>query len=40
VLAVTPGDIDGTSPPVVELGDYQVQIGTPASLSAGFTIRS
>jgi len=40
VLAVTPGDIDGTSPPAVELGDYQVQIGTPASLSAGFTIRS
>src|SRR5262249_13201356 len=29
-LAVTPGDIDGTSPPQVELGSYQVQIGTPA----------
>jgi beta-glucosidase len=37
-LAVTPGDIDGTSPPQVELGSYQVQIGTPATLSADFTI--
>ena len=34
-LAVTPGDIDATSRPQVELGSYQVQIG---SLSAGFTI--
>ncbi len=39
-LAVTPGDIDGTAPPQVELGGYQVQIGTPASLSADFTIHS
>jgi beta-glucosidase len=39
VLAVTPGDIDGTSSPEVELGSYQVQIGTPAMLSADFTIR-
>jgi beta-glucosidase len=38
VLAVTPGDIEADSPPAVELGAYQVQIGTPASLSAGFTI--
>jgi beta-glucosidase len=38
VLAVTPGDIDGTGRPAVELGSYQVQIGTPASLSADFTI--
>jgi beta-glucosidase len=38
VLAVTPGDVDSTSPPAVELGSYQVQIGTPATLSAGFTI--
>ena len=37
-LAVTPGDIDGTAPPQVELGGYQAQIGTPASLSADFTI--
>ena len=34
-LAVTPGDIDGTSPPQVEPGSYQVQIN---GLSAGFTI--
>ena len=40
VLAVTPGDIDGSSPPAVEPGAYQVQLGTPASLSAGFTITS
>jgi beta-glucosidase len=40
VLAVTPGDIEGDSPPAVELGSYQVQIGTPASLSADFTIHS
>ena len=39
-LAVTPGDIDGAAPPQVELGAYQVQIGTPASLSADFTIHS
>ena len=38
VLAVTPGDIEGDSPPEVEPGSYQVQIGTPASLSADFTI--
>jgi beta-glucosidase len=38
VLAVTPGDIEADSPPAVELGAYQVQIGTPASLSADFTI--
>ncbi len=37
-LAVTPGDISGTSSPAVELGSYQVQIGTPASLTADFTI--
>jgi beta-glucosidase len=39
-LAVTPGDIQGTAPPQVELGAYQVQIGTPATLSADFTIHS
>jgi len=39
-LAVTPGDIEATSPPAVELGSYQVQIGTPATLSADFTIHS
>src|SRR6266516_3669505 len=39
-LAVTPGDIDGTGRPQVELGAYQAQIGTPASLSADFTIHS
>jgi beta-glucosidase len=39
-LAVTPGDINGTAQPMVELGPYQVQIGTPASLSANFTIHS
>ena len=37
VLAVTPGDIEADGPPAVELGSYQVQIG---SLSAGFTIHS
>jgi beta-glucosidase len=37
-LAVTPGDIDGTASPQVETGSYQVQIGTPASLTADFTI--
>jgi beta-glucosidase len=37
-LAVTPGDIEGDASPQVELGHYQVQIGTPASLSADFTI--
>lgn len=36
-LAVTPGDIDGTGRPQVELGSYQVQI---AALSAGFIIHS
>jgi beta-glucosidase len=34
-LAVTPGDIEGTGNPQVELGDYQAQVG---SMSAGFTI--
>jgi len=34
-LAVTPGDIEGTGSPRVELGDYQAQVG---SMSAGFTI--
>jgi beta-glucosidase len=38
VLAVTPGDIEGNGRPAVELGSYQVQIGTPATLSADFTI--
>jgi beta-glucosidase len=37
-LAVTPGDIDGSSPPQVETGAYQVQIGTPQTLNADFTI--
>jgi beta-glucosidase len=40
VLAVTPGDIESAGPPAVELGSYQVQIGTPATLSADFTIHS
>jgi len=40
VLAVTPDDIDSTASPQVELGSYQVQIGTPATLSADFTIHS
>ena len=40
VLAVTPGDIESDSPPAVELGAYQVQIGTPATLSADFSIHS
>jgi len=35
-LAVTPGDVDGTSPPQVETGDYQVQVD---ALSATFTIK-
>jgi len=37
-LAVTPGDINSASPPSVEAGSYQVQIGTPATLNADFTI--
>jgi beta-glucosidase len=37
-LAVTPGDIEGDSPPQVETGAYQVQIGTPATLTADFTV--
>ena len=37
-LAVTPGDIESASPPSVESGSYQVQIGTPATLNADFTI--
>jgi len=40
VLAVTPGDIQSDGPPAVELGAYQVQIGTPATLTAGFSIHS
>jgi beta-glucosidase len=40
VLAVTPGDIASSEEPQVELGAYQVQIGSPASLSANFTIHS
>ena len=40
VLAVTPGDIESDSPPAVESGAYQVQIGTPATLSADFSIHS
>jgi beta-glucosidase len=39
-LAVTPGDIEGIRSPQVELGSYQVQLGTPAALSAGFTVHS
>jgi beta-glucosidase len=38
VLAVTPGDIASDGPPQVEPGSYQVQIGTPATLNADFTI--
>jgi beta-glucosidase len=38
VLAVTPGDIESTGRPEVETGAYQVQIGTPPTLSADFTI--
>jgi beta-glucosidase len=34
-LAVTPGDIDASGSPQVELGSYQVQVG---SMSASFTI--
>jgi len=34
-LAVTPGDIEGTGSPQVELGNYQAQVAT---MSAGFTI--
>jgi beta-glucosidase len=37
-LAVTLGDIDASGSPQVEPGSYQVQIGTPASLSADVTI--
>jgi beta-glucosidase len=37
-LAVTPDDIDSSAPPRVETGAYQVQIGTPATESADFTI--
>jgi beta-glucosidase len=40
VLAVTPGDIQSDSPPAVELGAYQVQLGTPATASADFSIHS
>jgi beta-glucosidase len=36
-LAVTPADVDGTGRPRVELGAYQVQVGT---LTADFSVRS
>jgi beta-glucosidase len=39
-LAVTPGDIQGDALPQVETGAYQVQIGTPATLTADFTVHS
>ena len=39
-LAVTPGDVDGAASPLVELGACQVHIGTPASLSADFTVHA
>jgi beta-glucosidase len=39
-LAVTPGDIEATGSPQVEPGSYQVQIGTPASLSADFSVHT
>jgi beta-glucosidase len=35
VLAVTPGDIDGTQRPAVEPGSYQIQAG---SLTANFSV--
>ena len=38
VLAVTPGDIESDSPPQVETGAYQAQLGTPATLTADFTV--
>jgi beta-glucosidase len=37
-LAVTPGDIESFASPRVEPGSYQVQIGTPATLTADFTV--
>ena len=37
-LAVTPGDVESTGTPEVEAGAYQVQIGTPATLNASFTV--
>jgi beta-glucosidase len=40
VLAVTQGDIQSSGAPGVEPGSYQVQIGTPASLRADFSIHS
>ena len=36
LLAVTPGDIDGTGPPRVEPGTYQLQVDT---MTAAFTVR-
>jgi beta-glucosidase len=39
VLAVTPGDMAADGPPSVETGAYQVQLGTPATASADFTVR-
>ena len=38
VLAVTPGDIGADGPPQVETGAYQAQLGTPATLTADFTV--
>jgi beta-glucosidase len=38
-LAVTPGDIDGAEAPQVESGAYQIQLGTPATQTANFTIK-
>jgi beta-glucosidase len=37
-LAVTPGDMNSEATPAVETGGYQVQLGTPATASADFTI--
>jgi len=34
-LAVTPADIDGSGPPAVEPGDYQVRVGND---TANFSI--
>jgi beta-glucosidase len=39
-LAVTPGDIESFASPQVESGSYQVQIGTPATSTADFTVHS
>jgi beta-glucosidase len=37
-LAVTPGDMESDASPQVETGAYQVQLGTPATQSADFTV--